>query len=210
MHIQEGVLSSSPTGIAVLAGGTVVAGVGTAIGLRRMDDESIPRVAVLGSAFFVGSLIHLPIGVVSVHLVLNGLAGLILGWTCFPALLIALLLQGVLFGFGGLTTLGVNLFDLALPALGCYYVVGPLCRSTRPHVAFVGGFLGGCGAVLGTAMLTGSALMAGGAEFRYIAQGLILAHLPVAAVEGLVTGSVVAFLLRVRPEVLQGPLEGQA
>ena len=206
MHIQEGVLSGSPAGLAVLAGGAVLAGVGTVIGLRRMEDESIPRVAVLGSAFFVGSLIHLPLGVTSVHLVLNGLAGLILGWTCFPALLIALLLQAVLFGFGGLTTLGLNLFDLALPAVGCYYVLGPLCRSSRPHVGFTGGFLAGGGAVLGAAILTGTALLAGGAEFRHIAQGLILAHLPVAAAEGLVTGSVVTFLRRVRPEVLNAPL----
>jgi cobalt/nickel transport system permease protein len=208
VHIQEGVLSNSPSGIAVLAGGAVVAALGTAIGLRRMDDESIPRVAVLGNAFFVGSLIHLPVGVTSVHLVLNGLAGVILGWTCFPAILIALILQAVLFGFGGLTTLGLNLLNLALPAVGCHYLVDILWRTHRTRWEFTGGFLAGAGAVLGASILTATSLLAGGGEFRYIARGIVLAHVPVAAAEGLVTGSVVAFLRRVRPEVLDAPVAG--
>ncbi|MDD5642485.1 MAG: energy-coupling factor ABC transporter permease, partial [Syntrophales bacterium] len=98
MHISEGVLSP-----AVLAGGAGLAVVGTAIGLKKMDYEAIPRVAILSAAFFVASLIHVPVGPVGLHLVLNGLMGLLLGWVAVPAILIALFLQALLFQFGGLT-----------------------------------------------------------------------------------------------------------
>lgn len=202
MHIQEGILSNSTAGLAVLGLGAAGAILGTAVGLSRMDDDNIPRVAVLGSAFFVASLIHLPLGPSSVHLVLNGLAGVILGWACFPALLIALVLQTILFGFGGFTTLGLNLFNLALPGVLVHHLVGGLCRLRGPSGCFWGGFGAGAGGVLGGTLLTGTCLLAAGGEFQLIAEGVVLAHLPVMVVEGFVTGSVVVFLQKVRPEIL--------
>ena len=57
MHISEGVLSP-----AVLAGGAALAVAGTAIGLKKLDYEAIPRVAILSAAFFVATLIHVPVG----------------------------------------------------------------------------------------------------------------------------------------------------
>ena len=47
-------------------------------------------------AIFVASLVHVPVGPSSMHLVLNGLLGLLLGWAAFPAILVGLLLQAVL------------------------------------------------------------------------------------------------------------------
>ena len=121
MHIEDGVLAASPTGLAILAGGAALAAAGTAFGLRRIDYERIPQVGMLSAAFFVASLVHVPIGFSSVHLVLNGLVGLLLGWAACPAILIALFLQSVLFGFGGLLALGVNTVTMAVPAVavGC-------------------------------------------------------------------------------------------
>ena len=94
MHISEGVLSAP-----VLITGAVLSAAGIAIGLRKMSYDKIPEVAVLSSAFFVASLIHVPIGPSSVHLVLNGLLGILLGWMAFPSILVALSLQALLFQF---------------------------------------------------------------------------------------------------------------
>ena len=79
---------------------------GLAIGLKKMDYEKLPEVAVLSSVFFVASLIHVPIGPSAAHLILNGLCGVLLGWLAFPAIFVGLTLQGVLFEYGGITTLG--------------------------------------------------------------------------------------------------------
>ena len=60
------------------------------------------------AAFFVASLIHVSIGPTSVHLLLNGLLGVIVGRRAPLAVLLGLTLQAVLFGHGGFTTIGVN------------------------------------------------------------------------------------------------------
>jgi len=203
VHIAEGVLSAS-----VLGAGAAVAAAGVAIGLRKMDYERVPRVAVLSSAFFVASLIHVPVGPSSAHLVLNGLTGMVLGWTAFPALLVALVLQAVLFGFGGLTVLGVNTVTMGLPAIVCYYLFNPaIIRTNRRACVFGLGFgAGALGIVLGCAMI-GVALFASGREFVGVIKLALLAHVPIAVVEGLVTGSVAVFLRKVRPELLEAPFE---
>ncbi|MBT8490440.1 MAG: energy-coupling factor ABC transporter permease, partial [Deltaproteobacteria bacterium] len=85
MHISEGVLN-----MPVLVTGFACAAAGVAIGVKKMDADNIPKIAVLSAAFFVASLIHVPMGFVSVHLVLNGLVGILLGWTAFPAIMVAL------------------------------------------------------------------------------------------------------------------------
>ena len=99
MHISEGVLSGP-----VLISGIAFAAAGTAIGLKKLDYERIPRAAILSASFFVASLIHVPVGPSSVHLILNGIVGLILGWGAFPVILVALTLQSMLFQFGGIPT----------------------------------------------------------------------------------------------------------
>lgn len=205
MHIAEGVLSAP-----VLAGGAACAAAGVGVGLWKTDEEQIPRVAVLSSAFFVASLIHVPIGPSSAHLLLNGLTGLILGWAAFPALLMALLLQAVLFGFGGLTTLGVNTACMGLPAVICYAFFSKGVRGEGAAIAVVAGFLTGVVSIGLTCALVGVALFSTGKSFLPVVYPLALAHLPVMVIEGLVTASVVSFLRTVRPELLRAAPEGAA
>ena len=130
MHISEGVLSAP-----VLIGGGALTAVGTAIGLKRIDYDRIVPVAILTSAFFVASLIHVPIGPGSVHLVLNGLLGLVLGWACFPAILVALFLQAVFFQFGGFTVIGVNALNMAAAAVLAAYLVRPWLARSKTRAA---------------------------------------------------------------------------
>lgn len=205
MHIHEGLANSTEGWIVLAVGGAVAVG-GTALGLRKMDYEQMPQVAMLGAAFFVASLVRVPLGATSMHLVLNGLVGLVLGWVAFPAILIGLLLQAVFFGFGGLTTLGINTTTMALPAVVCYYLCHGAVRSKSQWFAVGSGVAAGVIATLLGATLTAAALAALGKEFALLSPAVILAHVPVALVEGLVTGSVVAFLRKVHPELLHSPL----
>jgi cobalt/nickel transport system permease protein len=206
MHIPDGPLSVSAIGIGILGGGAVLAAAGTAWGLRRLDYERVPQVALLSAAFFVASLIHVPLGGASVHLVLVGLIGLVLGWAAFPAILIGLTLQAVFFpGLGGFTTLGVNTLVMALPAVASYAMFHRMARSASQTAALVAGFAAGSLAVLLGAVLLAAVLAAVGKEFERLAQAVLLAHIPVAVVEGLVTSSAVLFLRKVRPELLEAP-----
>ncbi len=197
MHISEGVLSAP-----VLISGAAIAIAGCAVGLKKMDYDHIARVGILSSAFFVASLIHVNIGPASVHLIANGILGLLLGWAAFPAILVALLLQAVFFQYGGITTLGVNTVIMALPAVVCYGLFAPFIRRGG-KVAAAAGF--GCGAlaVLLGAVFVGAALMFTEENFFEVASIVVGAHLPVMVIEGIITAFCVSFLKKVYPEILQ-------
>lgn len=187
----------------VLVGGAILAAAGTGIGLKRLDAERIAGAGLLAAGFFVASLIHVPIGPSSAHLILNGLVGLILGWTAFPVILVALLLQGVFLQFGGMTTLGVNTVVMALPAVGLHWVCAPFLFR-RPVLARAAAFVCGAGAVLGSSLLAALALVFTGVHFRPVAGLIVAAHLPVMVVEGLITMFCAGFLQKVMPEMLPG------
>lgn len=201
MHISEGVLSPP-----VILGGWALAATGVALGLRKLDYEHIMGVAIISAAFFVASLIHVPIGPASVHLVLNGLMGAILGPAAFPAILVALLLQAMLFQYGGFAILGVNTFDMAMPAVLCFLLFRPWLRrggAWRSSGAFLCGFL----AVLLSGVLTAGALALSGEVFQVTAQVILAAHLPIMVIEGILTLLAVGFLAKARPEMLALSLE---
>lgn len=196
MHISEGVLPPI-----VLGGAACLTAAGTAIGLKKLDYDNIVTVAILSAAFFVASLIHVPIGPVSAHLILNGLLGVILGWAAVPAILVALALQALLFQFGGLTTLGVNTFNMAMPPVVCFYLFRPmLMRSPRQRT--IAGFACGAFAVALSALSTATSLALAGDAFLNVAKTLLLSSLPIMFIEGVITASIVSFLAKVRPEVL--------
>ena len=195
MHVAEGIVP-----LPVLAGGAVLAAGGVALGLRTLDEDRIVPVAVMGSALFVASLVHVPVGPASAHLVLNGLAGLILGWAVFPAMLIALLLQVIFFGYGGLTTLGVNTLNMALPGVLCFLVFGRFMNGRSARGDFLLGFAAGALAIALSCLMLSLTLLTAGREFLLLGQGVVLAHVPLMILEGIVTGSAVSFLRKVRPE----------
>ena len=198
MHISEGVLSGP-----VLISGAALAAVGTAIGLKKLDYDQIAKAGMLSAAFFVASLIHIPIGPANAHLVLSGLLGILLGWAAFPAILVALVLQGVFFQFGGITTLGVNTIIMALPAVICYLIFGRwVLKSSRSAsiAAFACGFL----SVLISGILVGLSLIFTEENFLEVSGIIVAAHIPVMIIEGIITAVCVGFLRKVRPEMLPG------
>jgi cobalt/nickel transport system permease protein len=198
---MDGVIDSGP----ILAAGAGAAAVGVAVGLWRMDEERIPPTGVMAAAFFVTSLIQVPLGATSVHLTLVGLAGVLLGWAVFPAVLVALLLQMILFGIGGWTTLGINTLTFGVPAVVCYYLLNrPLRRRPEagPAVFALGFAAGSIGMVLSCLSFSGFLLFSGEEFFETVCVVLGL-HLPIVVLEGIVTGTIAVSLKRLRPQIFQ-------
>lgn len=272
VHISDGILT-----FPWLAGGSVLAALLAAWGAWRIQDEEIPQVAVLTAAFFVASLIHVRLGPTSVHLLLNGLVGIVLGRRAALAIPVGLFLQAALLQHGGFTALGVNACVMTLPALLAWqlfaafqrvpwtrrpwfqigliafsvlvwllslvyslallytnhlsqvealqtaqataFTFSPLTVASAALVAaaaawasrrldttpeFPVGLLVGEVAVLATLLLNALALLGGGEEdWHAIVLLVFVAHLPVAAIEGVVLGFTVSFLARVKPEMLR-------
>ena len=198
MHLSEGVLHSQ-----TLIVWAAVAVAGIALGLKRLQSDHLSLTALFAAAFFVASTIHIPVGIGSVHLILNGVAGIFLGWAVFPAFLIALVLQALLFSFGGFSVLGVNLCIMALPALVMHYLSRPLLRELTRKRLISAGILAGVLGVGGSALIASLVLaMDGGKQYADLIGLLIVSHLPVFVVDSLISVGVLFTLAKMMPETL--------
>ncbi len=196
MHISDGVLP--PT---VAIAGYVATIAITGYGIRKVDGEKLPKVAVVTSSFFVASLVHVPLGPTSVHLILPGLVGIILGESAFVAVALGLLLQSVLFQFGGLTSLGANALMMGIPALSAGGVFRLMKKNSLKSHIIAGAFAGGLATVM-AAILLALFLFFAGEDFFGVAKLALAAHLPVILVETAIAAFTVSFLYKVKPELL--------
>jgi len=203
MHISDGVLSVP---VAVVT--TVAAGALIAYSLKGIKEEDIPKISLMTGAFFALSLIHIPIGPTSIHLMLGGLMGLILGRRAPIAFFIGLLLHLILFQHGGLTTLGVNTLLMAIPAL-CAAKIYTLMKTN--FVLLKGCVVGGFNVAMTVLLLI---LVLFISDTRYwdgffsVINILIAGHVPLLVIEALVTGFAVKFLFSVRPNIFDKSITG--
>ncbi len=199
MHISEGVLPPQ-----VWIGGFVVAGGILAATVRKMKTDELPKISVITAVFFVASLINVPLGPTSVHLLLIGLVGVVLGWTAFVSIFLGLTLQALLFQFGGVTALGANACMMGIPALCAYGIFSLRKRFKIKHREAVFGAIAGASGTLLAGIFLAGFLALSGDQFYGVAKLALLAHIPVMIIEGAVTGFAAAFLHKVKPEILEG------
>ncbi len=212
MHISEGIL---PAQLCISGYGLTSLITWYSLGqINRLPNPkaNIPKASLLTAAFFVASSINIPIPPASVHLVLNGLLGTVLGYYAFPAILIGLFFQGIMFGHGGLTTLGINALIMGVPALLAYqifqlrHVFGKIIKENLSMRIF--GFIAGASAIGISSLIFFSLIITNlpsgfddSLEQKAI-YGLIISHIPLMGIEGILTAMVVSFLHRVMPELL--------
>lgn len=196
MHISEGVLNSE-----ILITGTVASTALLAYSIKSIDSENIPKIAVLSAVFFLASFIHVPIGVASIHLILGGLVGAFLGYGAFLAIFVALSLQGLLFGYGGITTLGVNSFIMGVPALLGYYILK--IRTTSKTLQNILYFLVGFIPTFVSAFLLSLVLALNGDKFLNTSYLAFISNLPIMLIEGLITLFAINFIQKISPTLLK-------
>lgn len=220
MHIPDGILPATVSVAGYAATGAITWYTLRKINQQEVPQAGVPKASLLTSAFLVASWIHIPVPPTSVHLVLNGLLGVVLGYYAFPAILIGLFFQAVMFQHGGLTSLGVNATVIGAPALLSHYIfrlralaLHGAARGSRQERLWTGFFGFTAGAVaLGASALLFLALLITTipshldveAE-RASIYALTLAHVPLMFIEGIFTALVALFLQRVRPELLENP-----
>ena len=197
VHISDGVLP-----LAMLAAGFLFTLILLVFSMRNIRIEEIPKVSLITAALFVASLVHFPIGPTSVHLIMNGLAGILLGRRAFIGVFVALTLQAVFFQHGGLSVLGVNAFNIGVPAMLAWQIFKRRRGLESPRLEVVFGALAGGLAVLASVLLVSLELLILGEAFNEISLLVIGAHLPVIIIEALVVGAAAGFLLKVKPEML--------
>lgn len=192
MHISEGVLSAP----VLLAGWAVTAPIVAAI-LWRVRQSEIPRIACFSALFFVASFVHLPVGVSSMHLMLSGLVGAFLGSRAILAIFVALFLQGVFFGFGGLSVLGVNTAVIGFPAvLGGLFAAAAKAQERKVRTQKIYLFLAGFVPIVCSMLLLDLVLFISGREFFAIATLISLEGAILAVLEGIITLFALSFITK--------------
>lgn len=201
MHLADGVLN-----LPTLVGSAMGATAGLIIGLRTLTPKTLPSAALFAAVFFIVGTLHVPVGIGSVHLILNGLIGFLLGWLAFPVIFVALILQALLFSFGGFAVLGANTFLLAAPAVIAHYalrssIAGSLQSQRRLILLGAGAAVIGIGGASVIAMLM---LWATGQRDLLNLIALFgAAQIPVLIIDAAVTALVVAALGRALPSAFQ-------
>ncbi len=205
MHISDGVLPA-PVVAAGWALTILLLAVTISLSSKKSNiSEQIPKLSVITGAFFVASLVNVPVPPTSVHLILNGLVGVTLGLLAFPSIFVGLTLQALLFQHGGVTTIGINTLNMGVPALLACGIFkagaekGILKRGVSEGV--FGALAGGTAVILSTLFLALS-LFSAGEAFTAVAKVVAASHIPIIIIEAVITGAVVSFLAKVKPELL--------
>ncbi len=209
-HIPDGVVSTEILTLGAL--GTIVV---LSYGLKKLDLDKIPQTAMLAAVFFISSMITFPVGPSSIHLLFNGLMGLLLGWAAIPAIFVALVLQLMFFGYGGLLVLGVNTFNMAVPAIIVAILLRPLLltqlasyEGVSKRFAVTIGALAGAIGIGCTTLLLASSLYFSGQEFAPMMKVILATNIPLLIIEATVTAFVVSFIIRASPSAFNNPANG--
>ncbi len=226
MHIPDGYLGPATCGFFYVVMLPVWAAASRAV-KRTFSSRKVPFLAISAAFSFVIMMFNIPIpGGTTGHAIGGALIAILIGpWAACIAVTVALVIQALLFGDGGVTAIGANCFSMAfvLPFSG-YYIYkalsGKSAVSSRRRV-FAAGVAGYAGLNIDAAV-TGFILgiqpfLCRAADGRplYCPYGLDVSlpvmlgeHLLVFGwVEALITAMVISYLQRRAPEFME---EGRA
>ncbi|MDK2091580.1 cobalt transporter CbiM [Aliarcobacter butzleri] len=196
MHISDGIIS-----IEVATVSAVVTLAFCVYSFKNLTNEKIALVASMSALFFVTSFIHIPFGVTQIHLMLIGFIGIFLGSVAFISIAIALILQALLLGFGGLSSLGANILVMALPAYLVYLIfkLEILKKLNEKVKFFLVGFLG----VFISSLLLFTVLVFSKDEYLAVAYSIIAVNIPTMILEGIVTMFLLLYIKKSMPKLLK-------
>jgi len=187
----------------------IIALVFIALSLRwarnEMKEEKVPLVAILAAGIFAIQAINVPIPWgTSGHMMGAALAAIVLGspFAAVFILTLVLIVQGVLFGDGGITVMGANIINMGVIGgfVGYYSYRGlyPLFKS--PYApAFIAGWLS-----LFVAALVTAVEMAVAGTFP-LGLGLFsmgLYHAVIGIIEGGITAVAIYLIATARPDIM--------
>jgi cobalt/nickel transport system permease protein len=227
MHIPDGYLSPA-TCAAMYAASAPFWYVAVRRLKRLLTNRLIPLLSVFAAFSFVVMMFNLPLpGGTTGHAVGVGIAAIVLGpWASILAISIALLIQALFFGDGGVTALGANCFNMAvagsLVAYASYRLLaGKAAITSRRRVvaAAVAGYLSINVSALLTAIEfgiqplffkdpTGAPLYAP-YPLSVAIPAMMIGHLTIAGMAELIlTAGLVAWLARSHPSLLHATAPG--
>jgi len=209
VHIPDGFISiPTSAGFGAAAAGGVWYSIRRAA--RLLDDRRVPLAGLVAAFVFAAQMVNFPVvSGTSGHLIGGVLAAVLVGpWLGALVLTVVLVVQGVFFADGGLTALGLNVFNMAVVGtLGGYLVYRALLAvlpKTRPATVAAAGVAAGISVVLASLgfVLQYAIGGEGGASVATVAAAMGGVHALIGIGEGLITALVVGAVLGARPDLV--------
>jgi cobalt/nickel transport system permease protein len=211
MHIPDGFIDVQTSAIFA---GIAAAGVATALkGARTQLDEKTAPLAGLTAVFiFAVQMLNFPVAAgTSGHLIGAVLAAVLVGpWAATLALTIVLLVQAFLFADGGLTALGLSVFNMSLLAVWAGYGAFILIRKILPKNKASVSIAAAIGALISVpvAAIGFTVQYALGATATYSTSTVLTAmvgtHVLIGIGEAIITGLTVSAVLASRSDLVYG------
>ncbi len=208
MHIPDGLMDPAVWALGwILA--LVIIGLAVAKIGKRLDERTIPLMAVLAAGIFVAQMLNFPIGGGTTgHLIGAALATILLGpWAAMLIITVILVIQGLVFGDGGLTAMGLNILNMA--------IIAPLVTWGVLKVFTEKNRTAGIPVAAWASVLLASAVCAAELAVSYSISGgtygitgtlafptMLGFHMLIGIGEAAITAGVVLFLAKVSPEML--------
>ncbi len=211
MHIPDGFIDI-PTSLA-FAG---VAAAGVAISLKgaksSLDEKTAPLAGLTATFIFAVQMLNFPVAAgTSGHLLGGALAAILVGpWAATLALTVVLLMQGLLFADGGLSAIGLNVFNMSLIGVWCGYGSFLLLKKVLPKkktsiavAAFFAGLLSVPAAAAGFVV---QYAIGGTATFSVatVLAAMVSTHVLIGIGEGLISALAVGAVMASRSDLVYG------
>ena len=211
MHIPDGFIDVQTSAIFA---GLAAAGVATALkGARTQLDEKTAPLAGLTAVFiFAVQMLNFPVVAgTSGHLLGGALAAVLVGpWAATLALTVVLLMQGLLFADGGLTAIGLNVFNIGVVGVwvgyGTYLLVKRILPKRKASVALAGAIGGLISVPMAAFGFVVQYALGGNATFSLtsVFTAMIGTHIVIGIGEALITGLTISAIMASRSDLVHG------
>lgn len=217
MHMSDALLSPAVAFAMCAASGAAIAYSVAKMKKEELSEKKLPIMAVAGAFVFAAQMINFTIPATGSSGHIGGgilLAALLGGAPALLAISAVLVIQCLFFADGGLLALGGNIFNMGvIPCLAVYPLLfKPLMKRGISSgrlmfasvLAVVAALQAGAFAVVLETLVSGITALPF-SSFVLLMQPI---HLAIGVVEGLVTGAVLSFVWRMRPEILESAGSG--
>ncbi len=211
MHAPDGFLEPAVAVVTAVVSLAVVAR-GVRLASTQLGDRQVPLAGLTAAFVFAAQMVNFPVASGTTgHLLGGALAAILLGpWVGSLVVTVVVVAQALLFADGGLTALGYNVLNMAIvPAFGgwaLYQLFRRWLPSNSAGVVGATGLAAGASVVLSAMAFSLEWLFGASAPvlFDTVFGAMVGVHALIGVGEGVISAAVVAAVLAVRPDLVEG------
>jgi cobalamin biosynthesis protein CbiM len=211
VHIPDGFIDA-PTSLAFGAATVAAVGLGLKGAKRTLSEKAAPMAGLTAVYIFAAQMINFPVASgTSGHLIGGALAAILVGpYAGLLAMTVVLIIQSLMFADGGLSAIGLNVFNMGVITVVVGWLVFKLFTYLLPRrtssvvvAAFLAAFISVPASAAGFVV---QYAIGGTATFSIntVLAAMISVHVLIGIGEAIITAMTISAVLAVRPDLVYG------